>query len=311
VAPGLKKIDDATAIRRRILTAFEQAEATDDHEARRRLLTFVVIGGGPTGVEMAGAIAELARVALRHDFRNIDPAEASIVLVEAGPRVLAAFPPTLSAAAQRALERLGVEVRLGTPVTCCDEQGVTIGDQRLAAATIIWAAGVSASSAARWLGVEMDRVGRVMVEADLTLPGHPEIFVIGDAAVEPWKEGRPTPGVAQGAIQGGSYASRVIRRRLSGEPTQPFRYSNHGDVAVIGRLAGVTDIPWLGPFGKQSGFVAWALWLLIHIAYLIGFANRVIVVTRWGWSFFTHGRGSRLITGEPLLPPIDTPEPPA
>ena len=318
-APGLKSLDDALDVRRRILIAFEAAEREHDPVRRREWMTFVVVGGGPTGVELAGALGEIANDTLRTDFRSIDPSQARITLVEALDRILPTYPPGRSRSAKKQLEKLGVEVRTGTRVVHIDDAcvKVAIGDteERWPARTVLWAAGVEVASfvkaVAAATGAPQDKAGRVLVGPDLTIPGHPEIFVIGDAAVEPWKEGRPTPGVAQGAIQGGSYASRVIRRRLSGETTQPFRYSNHGDVAVIGRLAGVTDIPWLGPFGKQSGFFAWALWLLIHIAYLIGFANRVIVVTRWGWSFFTHGRGSRLITGEPLLPPIDTPEPPA
>jgi NADH dehydrogenase len=318
-APGLKSLDDALDVRRRILIAFEAAEREHDPVRRREWMTFVVVGGGPTGVELAGALGEIANDTLRTDFRSIDPSQARITLVEALDRILPTYPPGRSRSAKKQLEKLGVEVRTGTRVVHIDDAcvKVAIGDteERWPARTVLWAAGVEVASfvkaVAAATGAPQDKAGRVLGGPDLTIPGHPEIFVIGDAAVEPWKEGRPTPGVAQGAIQGGSYASRVIRRRLSGETTQPFRYSNHGDVAVIGRLAGVTDIPWLGPFGKQSGFFAWALWLLIHIAYLIGFANRVIVVTRWGWSFFTHGRGSRLITGEPLLPPIDTPEPPA
>jgi len=318
-APGLKSLDDALDVRRRILIAFEAAEREHDPVRRREWMTFVVVGGGPTGVELAGALGEIANDTLRTDFRSIDPSQARITLVEALDRILPTYPPGRSRSAKKQLEKLGVEVRTGTRVVHIDDAcvKVAIGDteERWPTRTVLWAAGVEVASfvkaVAAATGAPQDKAGRVLVGPDLTIPGHPEIFVIGDAAVEPWKEGRPTPGVAQGAIQGGSYASRVIRRRLSGETTQPFRYSNHGDVAVIGRLAGVTDIPWLGPFGKQSGFFAWALWLLIHIAYLIGFANRVIVVTRWGWSFFTHGRGSRLITGEPLLPPIDTPEPPA
>ena len=318
-APGLKSLDDALDVRRRILIAFEAAEREHDPVRRREWMTFVVVGGGPTGVELAGALGEIANDTLRTDFRSIDPSQARITLVEALDRILPTYPPGRSRSAKKQLEKLGVEVRTGTRVVHIDDAcvKVAIGDteERWPARTVLWAAGVEVASfvkaVAAATGAPQDKAGRVLVGPDLTIPGHPEMFVIGDAAVEPWKEGRPTPGVAQGAIQGGSYASRVIRRRLSGETTQPFRYSNHGDVAVIGRLAGVTDIPWLGPFGKQSGFFAWALWLLIHIAYLIGFANRVIVDTRWGWSFFTHGRGSRLITGEPLLPPIDTPEPPA
>ncbi|HEX5013820.1 MAG TPA: NAD(P)/FAD-dependent oxidoreductase [Candidatus Limnocylindrales bacterium] len=318
-APGLKSLDDALEIRRRILIAFEAAEREHDPGRRQEWMTFVVVGGGPTGVELAGALGEIANDTLKRDFRSIDPSQARIVLVEAMDRILPPYPPDRSASAKRQLERLGVDVRTGTRVVHIDELcvKVAIGDreERWPARTVLWAAGVEVaifvSAVARATGAEQDRAGRVRVGPDLTIPGHPEIFVVGDAAVQPWQPDRPTPGVAQGAIQGGSYASWVIRRRLSGRPTQPFRYSNHGDVAIIGRLAGVTDIPWLGPFGRQGGFLAWALWLLIHIAFLIGYANRVVVVTRWAWSFFTHGRGSRLITGDPLLPPIEEPEPPA
>jgi NADH dehydrogenase len=318
-APGLKSLDDALEVRRRILIAFEAAEREHDATRRQEWMTFIVVGGGPTGVELAGALGEIANDTLKTDFRSIDPRMARIVLVEALDRILPTYPPGRSRSAKKQLERLGVDVRTGTKVVHIDDAcvKVQIGDteERWPARTVLWAAGVQVSSFATAVasatGAERDKAGRILVGPDLTIPGHPEIFVVGDAAVEPWKEGRPTPGVAQGAIQGGSYASRVIRRRLSGETTAPFRYSNHGDIAVIGRLSGVTDIPWLGPFGRQSGFLAWALWLGIHIAYLIGFANRIVVITRWGWSFFTHGRGSRLITGEPLLPPIEEPEPPA
>jgi NADH dehydrogenase len=294
VAPGLKKIDDATAIRRRILTAFESAEAAQDPESRRRLLTFVVIGGGPTGVEMAGAIAELARVALRHDFRNIDPREARIVLVEAGPRVLPAFPETLSEAARQSLLRLGVEVRLGTPVTQCDADGVTIGDDRQPAATLIWAAGVAASPAARWLGVEKDRVGRVRVGPDLTLDGHPEIFCIGDTAHVAGVDGQPLPGLAPVAKQQGAYVARVLRARLAGRPAPgPFRYRDFGTLATIGRGAAVADFGWL----KMKGALAWLLWGMVHISFLIGFRNRLIVMLDWIWSYVTFQSGARLITG--------------
>src|SRR5216684_6210992 len=293
-APGLKKIDDATDIRRRILTAFENAEAAETHEARRRFLTFVVIGGGPTGVEMAGAIAELARVALRHDFRNIDPREARIVLVEAGPRVLPAFPPALSQAAHKSLERLGVEIRLGTPVTQCDEGGVTIGEDRLEAATIIWGAGVAASSAADWLGVEKDRVGRVVVGPDLTLPGHPEIFVIGDTAHVVGDHGRPLPGLAPVAKQQGAYVARALRARLIGKPAPgPFRYRDLGTMATIGRRAAVADFGWI----KLSGTLAWLMWGLIHVSFLVGFRNRLVVILDWLWSYMTFQSGARLITG--------------
>jgi NADH:quinone reductase (non-electrogenic) len=294
VAPGLKKIDDATAIRRRILLAFERAEATSDRVARRRLLTFVVIGGGPTGVEMAGAIAELARVALRRDFRNIDSREASIVLVEAGPRVLPAFPPRLSDAAHQSLDRLGVEVRLGNPVTECDEGGVTIGGDRLEAATIIWAAGVAASSAAKWLSAEKDRVGRVVVGADLTLPGHPEIFCIGDTAQVLGADGQPLPGLAPVAKQQGAYVARVLRARLAGKPASgPFRYRNFGTLATIGRRAAVADFGWI----RISGTLAWLLWGAVHVMFLIGFRNRLVVILDWLWSYVTFQSGARLITG--------------
>jgi NADH dehydrogenase len=321
-APGLKTLEDATEIRRRILIAFEAAEREADPDLRRAWMTFVLVGGGPTGVELAGSLGEIARDTLRRDFRAIDPRETRILLVEAMDRILPTYPPAQSASAKRQLERLGVEVRLGTRVTDIDETGVTVsrdaGDdattERIAARTVLWGAGVIGSSFSRKVaaatGAPTDRVGRVLVEPDLTIPGHPEIFVVGDAAVEPWKEDRATPGVAQGAMQGGIHAARTIRRRILGRPTDTFRYSNHGDVAVIGRLAGVTDIPWLGPLGRQSGFTAWVLWLGIHIAYLIGFANRIVVLTRWAFSFLTHGRSTRLITGSELLPTIEEPEPP-
>ncbi len=294
VAPGLKKIDDATGIRRRILTAFESAEAALTPEARRRFLTFVVIGAGPTGVEMAGAIAELAHVALRHDFRTIDPREASIVLVEAGPRVLSAFPPALSAAAQTALERLHVNVRLGQPVSRCDENGVTIGDEHLPAATIVWAAGVAASPAAKWLGEEPDRVGRVVVGPDLALPGAPEIFVVGDTAHAAGQDGAPLPGLAPVAKQQGAYVARVLRARIAGRRAPPpFRYRNWGTMATIGRRAAVADFGWL----RLDGTLAWLMWGLIHISFLIGFRNRLIVMLDWMWSYVTFQSGARLITG--------------
>lgn len=322
-APGLKSIDDATDIRRRILIAFEAAEREADPVRRTEWMTFVVVGGGPTGVELAGALGEIANDTLRRDFRSIDPTQARIVLVEALDRVLPPYPPGRSRSAQRQLERLGVTVRTSTRVVGIDDRSVRLSigrgdsasEERLPARTVLWAAGVMVSSFAKAVadatGAETDKAGRILVGPDLTIPGHPEIFVVGDAAVQPWKKDRPVPGVAQGGIQGGTYAAKTIQRRLSGEATPPFRYSNRGDVAVIGRLSGVTDIPWLGPFGRTGGFFAWLLWLGIHITYLIGFANRIVVVVRWAWSFFTHGRGSRLITGQPLLPPIEEPEPPA
>jgi NADH dehydrogenase len=294
VAPGLKKIDDATGIRRRILTAFENAESADDAEARRRFLTFVVIGGGPTGVEMAGAIAELARVVMRHDFRRIDPTEARIVLVESGPRLLSAFPPKLSEAAQASLEKLGVDVRLGTPVTQCDFCGVAIGSQRLEAATVVWGAGVMASGAAHWLDAQKDRIGRVMVEPNLSVPGNPEIFVIGDTAHVQGPNGLPLPGLAPVAKQQGAYVGRVLRAQLAGNRAPPpVRYRSLGTMATIGRRAAVADLGWL----KLSGTLAWLLWGMVHISFLIGFRNRVIVTLDWLWSYVTFQSGARLITG--------------
>jgi len=318
-APGLKSIDDATDIRRRILIAFEAAEREADPGRRAEWMTFVVVGGGPTGVELAGALGEIANDTLKRDFRAINPSDARILLVEAMDRVLPTYPEDRSASARRQLEHLGVTVRTKTPVVGIDDRSVEVkidgGTERIPARTVLWAAGVRVTSFAHVVaeatGAPTDKAGRIVVGPDLTVPGHPEIFVIGDAAVQPWKEGKPVPGVAQGAIQPGRYAGKTILRRLRGEPTPPFRYRDLGDVAVIGRLAGVTNIPWLGPLGRTGGFLAWLLWLGIHISYLIGFANRVVVTVRWAWSFFTHGRSSRLITGRPLLPPIEEPEPPA
>jgi len=294
VAPGLKKIDDATGIRRRILTAFETAEAAQSAESRRQFLTFVVIGGGPTGVEMAGAIAELARVALRHDFRNIDPREARVVLVEAGPRLLAAFSPRLSEAARQSLEKLGVEVRLGARVSQCDAEGVMIGTERLRSATIIWGAGVAASSAARWLGAEKDRNGRVMVGPDLSLPSHPEIFCIGDTAHALHTDGKPLPGLAPVAKQQGAYVAKVLCARIAGRAApKPFHYRGWGTMATIGRRAAVADFGWV----KIDGTLAWLLWGLVHVSFLIGFRNRIVVMLDWLWSYVTFQSGARLITG--------------
>jgi NADH dehydrogenase len=319
-APGLKSLDDATEIRRRILIAFEAAEREHDPVRRREWMTFVIVGGGPTGVELAGALGEIARDTLRRDFHAIDTSASRILLVEALDRVLPTFPKDRSASAKRQLEKLGAIVWVGTRVIAIDDHSVTVElsdgtSERIPARTTLWAAGILASSfagvVAKATGAPQDKNGRLVVGPDLTVPGHPEIFAVGDTAVQPWKGDRPVPGVAQGAIQPGRYAAKTIRRRLDGEPLPPFSFSNKGEVAVIGRLAGVTNIPWLGPFGRQSGFLAWALWLFIHILYLIGFANRIVVTIRWAWSFLTHGRGSRLITGSPSLPPIEEPEPPA
>ena len=318
-APGLKSIDDALDIRRRILIAFEAAEREADPKRRAEWMTFVVVGGGPTGVELAGALGEIANDTLRRDFRRINPGDARILLVEAMDRVLPPYPPDRSRSARRQLEGLGVTVRTSTPVVAMDARSVTVktdaGKERIPARTVLWAAGVLVTGFAHVVAeatkAPTDKAGRLIVGPDLTLPGHPEIFVVGDAAVQPWKEGQAVPGVAQGAIQGGSYAGRTILRRLRGQSSPSFRYSNHGDAAVIGRAAGVTNIPWLGRLGQAGGFPAWLLWMGIHILYLIGFANRIVVGVRWAWSFVTHGRSSRLITGQPLLPPIEKPEPPA
>jgi NADH:quinone reductase (non-electrogenic) len=294
VAPGLKKIEDATVLRRRILLAFERAENEIDADERRRLLNFAIIGAGPTGVELAGAIAELAKVALAMDFRNIDPRHARVILVEAGPRVLATFPGRLSAFAKAALEKLGVEVHVGQAVTACDADGIVVGEQRIEARTIIWAAGVAASPASRWLAAEKDRAGRVIVDADLSLPGHGEIFVLGDTAACPGADGRPLPGIAPVAKQQGAYVGRLIAARAAGtiEPSS-FRYRHYGNLATIGRKVAVAD------FGRVrlGGRLAWLLWGVVHVLFLIGFRNRVAVLLDWLWAYVTFQRGSRLITG--------------
>jgi NADH dehydrogenase len=296
VTSGLKSIEDAEAMRRRILVAFERAEDHEDEAERRRLLTFVIIGGGPTGVELAGALAELAKAALARDFRRIDPKTARIVLVEAGPRLLPSFSPRLSLVAARVLERLGVELRLGTAVTGCDREGAVLGDERLESRTIIWAAGVAASDAARWLGVEPGRGGRIPVGADLAVEGHPEILVIGDTAEVIGPHG-PLPGLAPVAKQQGIYAARVIAARVAGRaPPGPFRYRDLGNLATIGRRAAVADFGWL----RLGGRLAWLAWGAVHIYFLIGFRNRVAVAIDWLWSYLTYERGARLITGQDM-----------
>jgi len=294
VAPGLKKIDDATAIRHRILVAFEKAETAHDPEERRRLLTFVIVGGGPTGVELAGAIAELAKKTLAKDFRTIDPASARVLLVEGGPRLLLAFPEDLAAKARRSLEKLGVEVLTKTPVELCDADGVVGAGQRIEARTILWAAGVQAAPVAKWLQADKDRAGRVTVNPDLSVPGNPEIFVIGDCATVMQANGQPVPGVAPAAKQMGAYVARVIAGRVAGKPVSaPFRYRNYGNFATIGRHAAVADFGWL----KLSGYLAWLLWGVAHIYFLIGFRNRLAVMLDWLWAYVTYQRGVRLITG--------------
>lgn len=293
-APGLKTVEDATSIRHRLLIAFEQAEMADNEDERRRLLTIAIIGAGPTGVEMAGAVAELARASLAADFRRIDPRQTRIVLIEAGPRVLATFPESLSAAAAHSLQKLGVEVQLGKAVTRCDEDGVQIGEERIDASTIVWAAGVQASPAAHWLGADADRAGRVKVQSDFSLPGQPDIFVIGDTATLSDAAGRLIPGVAPAAKQAGRHVAKVIRARVTGKPSPtPFRYFNWGNLATIGRRAAVVDFGWL----RLRGPIAWWFWGLVHIFFLIDFRNRIAVMFNWAWSFVTFKRGARLITG--------------
>jgi NADH dehydrogenase FAD-containing subunit len=298
IAPGLKKIDDATQIRRRLLLAFEQAETCTDPIERRALLNFVVVGGGPTGVEMAGAIAELARHALVGDFRAINPAEARVILVEAGPRLLPAFPESLSAESKRALEKLGVEVMLGRPVTDCNADRVMVGELAIPTRTIVWAAGVAASPAARWLDAAKDKLGRVLVDPDLSVPGHPEIFVTGDTAHVPLPDGGTVPGLAPAAKQMGAYAARAIRARLSGKTPPPFKYRHLGSLATIGRDAAVAD---LGRF-KFKGRLAWLFWGIVHVGFLNTYRSRTLVALQWLWAYVTYGRGARLITSPGVDP---------
>ncbi|RLP21872.1 NAD(P)/FAD-dependent oxidoreductase [Mesorhizobium sp. YM1C-6-2] len=292
-APGLKTLEDATTIRRRILLAFERAERETDPEKRRALMTFVIIGGGPTGVELAGTIAELAHDTLSGEFRNIDPGTARVVLIEAGERILAGFKPELSAYAGKALERLGVTVELGRAVTECTADGVTFGGETLPAGAIIWAAGVAASPAAEWLGVPADRVGRLIVEPDLTVPGHPDIFAIGDTAHVEWQEGRLVPGIAPAAKQQGRHVAATIRARLAGnDAPRPFRYKHDGDLATIGKRAAAIDFGWI----KLTGWIAWWIWGFAHIYFLIGLRNRLAVSLSWLWIYFSGQRSARLIT---------------
>jgi len=294
-APGIKTLADALCIRQQILSTFEAAECSDDASERRRLLNFVLIGAGPTGVELAGAISELAKVSLGHDFRNIDAREARILLVEAGSRVLPTFPERLSACARRELEKLGVEVRLGAAVTVCDADGVVVGDERIEARTIIWAAGVAASPAATWLSALADRAGRVEVGEDLSVPGHPDIFVVGDTCLSKSWNGKPAPGIAPAAKQMGVHAAAVIRARIEGSrPPPPFRYRHDGSLATVGRNNAVADLGRL----KLSGAAAWLVWAAAHIFFLIEFRSRVVVTFEWLWSYFTFRRSARLILNE-------------
>jgi len=294
-APGLKQIEDATAIRRRILMAFERAEMETDIEERKRLLTFVIVGGGPTGVELAGALVELARKALVADFRRIDPHQARIIIVEAGNRVLPSFPVRLSQFAERSLEGLGVEVRLGAPITWCDAQGVIVNKERLDAATILWAAGVAASPAGKWLGAQCDSAGRIRAAADLSVPGFPQVYAVGDTVTINDGDGKPLPGIAPVAKQQGRFVARMIETDINKDKSPPaFRYRSAGNLATIGRKSAVID------FGvvRLTGRLAWWIWGFAHIYFLISMRNRVIVTIQWLWSYFTFQRGARLITGE-------------
>ncbi len=291
-AAGLKTIEDALEMRRRVLTAFERAERESDPEKRKAWLTFVIVGGGPTGVELAGALSEISRHALARDFKAIDPAQARIVLLQGGDRILPAFPPVLSEKALETLRHLGVEARVNARVTEIDAEGVNVGTERIAARTTLWAAGVSASPIARSLGVPLDSAGRVEVAPDLTVPGRPEIFVIGDLAALK-QAGELLPGVAPVAMQEGRHAAANVVRAVRGEPLAPFVYKDKGSLAVIGRGSGVAAFP----KSHWSGLPAWWAWLLVHIFYLIGFRNRVLVLLQWAWAYLTWQRGARLITG--------------
>jgi NADH dehydrogenase len=301
LAPSLKTIEDATEIRRRLITAFEAAELSDNHDERQRLLNFVVVGAGPTGVELSGALAEIARHSLKKDFHKINPAEANVVLIEAGDRVLAAYPPELSAKALEALHKLGVSVRLHTAVQQVTREGVTLktisGTEFLATNTILWAAGVQASPLAKMLadgsGAELDRAGRIKVQADLSLPGQPGVFVLGDMAHCEGADGKPLPGVAAVAISQGKFVAKLIKARLAGKQSPTYRYRDLGSLATIGRSAAVADIGNL----HFSGFLAWLMWLFIHLMKIVSFRNRVLVFFQWGWSYFTYDRSAWLITG--------------
>jgi NADH:ubiquinone reductase (H+-translocating) len=293
-APGLKTLEQATEIRRRILTAFEKAEMTDDAAEQQRLLSFVVVGGGPTGVELAGAIAEMSQFTLARDFRSIDPRLSRVYLIEAAPRILGAFVPELSENAARSLAKLGVKIQTGCLVTEVNDHGVEAGGESIPAGTLIWAAGVKASELGAKLGVPLDAVGRVIVEQDLSVKGHDQLFVLGDLAHFPGRDGRPLPGLAPVALQQGRTAARNILRDLSGEPRKPYRYVDKGMLATIGKNKAV------GQFRKLrfTGFTAWLAWLLVHIYFLTGFANRFLVVFHWAWSYMSFKRGARLILGK-------------
>lgn len=293
-APGLKTLDDALDLRRKLLLAFERAEAETDPAARAAWLNFAIVGGGPTGVELAGTLAEIARHTLKNEFRHIDPSEARVRLIEAGPRVLSSFPEDLSEKARRQLRKLGVEVVTGTPVGEINAAGYRLGDEFIAARTVVWAAGVAASPLARSLGVPLDRAGRVLVQPDLSVPGHPDIFVGGDlASVQ--SDGRPVPGVAPAAKQMGRYVAQAIRTRLAKtDPPSAFRYRDFGNLATIGRMAAIVHLGKL----KLSGVLAWWFWLAAHVFFLIGFRNRLVVLLNWAWAYWSYQRGARIILGD-------------
>jgi NADH:quinone reductase (non-electrogenic) len=302
-APGLKSLEDALRLRSRILLAFEQAENESNPAERDKLLTIVVVGGGPTGLELSGAFAELARTVLKRDFRRIDPTQARIILVEGAPRVLLNYPPDLSASAQRQLETLGVQVRTSTPVKNIRDREVELaGGEIIRAGNIVWAAGVSAVPLTRKLGVELDKAGRVQVNPDLSVPGHPEIFAIGDLALVMDKDGKPVPGICPAAMQMGQHVARIIAKELNTganrSPRPPFEYWNKGTMATIGRSAAVA---WIGRL-KISGFPAWLAWLFVHLIFLIGFRNRLAVLLQWTYSYFAYKRGARIITNPPPAP---------
>jgi len=292
LAPGLKSLEDAIELRRRLLMAFEYAEKIDDEAARKAAMTFVIIGGGPTGVEMAGAIAEIARYTLRKDFRHIDPSQARVILIEGEPRLLSAFPEDLSASARKQLIDLGVEVRTGVHATNLSEAGLEVGSEFIPCRVKIWAAGNMASFVGKSLGVPVDRVGRVLVNDDLSIPDHPEVQVIGDLANFPHQTGKPLPGVSPVAMQQGRHAAENILAMIDGRKPQRFWYWNKGNIATIGRNKAVADLNWV----HLSGFPAWLVWLFVHIIFLVGFRNRLVVLLQWGWSYVTFNAGARLIT---------------
>jgi len=291
IAPGLKTLEDALEIRRRVLLAYEHAEREADPVKREALLTFVVIGGGPTGVELAGALAEISRLSLARDFRHFDPSSARIILIEAGLSILSTFPEMLREAALKDLKRLGVDVRIGKAVTNVADGRVDLGSESIEAATVIWAAGVAASPVGVTLGVPTDRAGRVIVQPDLTIPGHSDVFVIGDLASFTGPNGKPLPGVAQVAIQMGKHAAANIRRAIERQPYRPFVYRDLGNLATIGRASAIADFGWL----RLKGWLAWLVWLFVHIFNLIGFRNRIVVLIQWAWAYFSYQRAIRLI----------------